>query len=314
MQQIIVPLDGSALAETILPYAALWARTTGAALTLVRLVAPTHTLHPWPEPTPLRARQEWERAECDQADAYLQGVAQCWAAPDLLIHWEVLTGEHIAEQIVTRAQAPDTAMIAMTTHGRSGWRRWMFGSIAHQVVQRAPVPLLLLRAHCTPARRGETPSLRTMVVPLDGSDVAEQALPLAEALAEAAHAEITLVTALPAVDDIGLATGGIEPMWMLADNYAMSQRQEAYLKKLAQRLQVNGRHVRTRCMVDAPAHAILDTRSARAADLVVMTTHGRSGLGEVVLGSVAQQVVNAADVPVLLVRAHPASAEQKGTG
>ena len=315
MQQIIVPLDGSALAETIMPCAAMWARTSGAALTLVMVVTPAHNLHPWPESTPLRARQEWERAERDQADAYLQGVAQRWAAPDLPLHWEVLIAEHIAEQIVMRAHTPDVAMIAMTTHGRSGWSEWAFGSIAQKVLHAAPVPLLLRRGRGdTSTATTTTPALRTILVPLDGSAFAEQALPLAQQLAQASNATLVLVAAVPPIGDMGLALAGVEPMWMLADSYATDDREKDYLNNIAQRVRATGITVHTCCMWDAPAQAILRTSTEEGADLVVMTTHGRTGVQRLWLGSVAHKVLHAADVPVLLVRAHAASTEEKATG
>ncbi len=313
MQQIIVPLDGSALAETIMPYAASFARATGAAVMLVMVVTPTHTLHPWPEPTPSSVRREWERAERDQADAYLQGVAQRWAAPDLLVHWEVLIAENIAEQIVRHACTPNVTLIAMTTHGRSGWSEWAFGSIAQKVLHGAPVPLLLLRAR-TPSAMPTTPSLRTILVPLDGSTFAEQALPRAQQLAHASGATLLLVAAVPPAGDMGLALAGVEPMWMLADSYATDEREKAYLSEIAQRVRATGITVHTRCVWNAPATAILDTNTDAGVDLVVMTTHGRTGVQRLWLGSVAHMVMHAADVPVLLVRAQAASAEEKATG
>jgi len=312
MQQIIVPLDGSALAETIMPYAASFARATGAALTLVMVVTAAHKLHPWPESTPLRARQEWERAERDQADAYLQGMAQRWAAPDVLVHWEVLIAEHIAEQIVRRGCAPHVTLFAMTTHGRSGWSEWAFGSIAQKVLHGAPVPLLLLRAHPTLALP-TTPSLGTILVPLDGSVFAEQALPLAQQLALASNATLLLVAAVPPIGDMGLALAGVEPMWMLADSYATDAREKAYLSAIAQRLQAIGITAHTCCVWDAPAQAILHTGTEEGTDLVVMTTHGRTGVQRLWLGSVAHKVLHAANVPVLLVRAQAASPGETAT-
>jgi nucleotide-binding universal stress UspA family protein len=218
----------------------------------------------------------------------LQGVAQRWAAPDLPLHWEVLIAEHIAEQIVMRAHTGDVAMIAMTTHGRSGWSEWAFGSIAQKVLHGAPVPLLLRRARTAPAVSA-TPALRTILVPLDGSAFAEQALPLAQQFAQASNVTLLLVAAMPPLDDMGLVLAGVEPMWMLADSYATDDREKDYLNNIAQRVRATGITVHTCCVWDAPAQAILRTSTEEGADLVVMTTHGRMGVQRLWLGSVWPQ-------------------------
>jgi nucleotide-binding universal stress UspA family protein len=310
MQQILVPLDGSVYVEAVVPYAALLARTTRAAITLTNVVAPAVHLHPWPEPTPRSARQAWEHNACVQAHTYLGQIAQRIGPHIPLVRRDVLVAEDVAAKIVAQAQAPDVALIAMTTHGRGGLNQWMVGSVAHKVLQGASVPLLLVRGNDTPPSSAPEPALRTILVPLDGSPFAEQALTVARSLAQANRAGLLLLAAVPPVDDIGLALGGIKPLWALADNHALEEDAQAYLDRVAGQLRADGFEVCTHCVAARPADAIVSSGTAQQADLIVMTTHGRTGLRRLWLGSVAHKVVHTAHTPVLLVRGQPAAGEQ----
>lgn len=121
-------------------------------------------------------------------------------------------------------------------------------------------------------------------MPLDGSALAEQALPLAQQLALAGNTTLMLVAAVPPIDDIGLAMAGVEPMWMLADNQATDEREKGYLSNIAQRLRATGITVHTRCVWGVPAKAILDTSTDVGVELVVMTTPWTHGCAALVVG------------------------------
>ncbi|MFN8499818.1 MAG: universal stress protein [Anaerolineae bacterium] len=135
---------------------------------------------------------------------------------------------------------------------------------------------------------------KSILVPLDGSELSEQALPLAKSIARGMNARLLL---LQAVHPLGLPNGPLNGHQIRAINEA-----EAYLAKIASDLLSDGIIADTAVMDASPAHAILDEIRLRGIDMVVMTTHGRSGLGRWVYGSVAEAVLHGSSVPVLLVR------------
>ncbi|MBI2322556.1 MAG: universal stress protein [Chloroflexi bacterium] len=139
-----------------------------------------------------------------------------------------------------------------------------------------------------------------VLVPLDGSATAEAAMPHAEALARQGGARLTLLRVLPPPDSYVIP----EAVFVDREQVMRSLEAEAlgYLRAVRERLEGGGLTVRTTTRVGDAATAILDTARAVGADLIVMATHGRSGLGRWALGSVADRVVRAAGVPVLLVR------------
>jgi nucleotide-binding universal stress UspA family protein len=305
-QHILVPLDGSALAETVVPHAEALARLMDRTLLLLHVVTPAEISQTrvWIATVPADLRREWEETRLSQIHTYLAAVATRLQAEGLHVRTEVLMDHDPAAAIVGRAERdPAVTLIAMATHGRSGLSRWMLGSVAAKVLQAAPKPLLLLRARQGAEMDVPEAGYRMIVVPLDGSAFAEQALEHAQVLAAASNADLVLVAAVPAVDDSGLAEAGVVPYWMEAACQAEHERVDHYLTHLAKRLALAGLRVHTRLVTGPPAEVILRAGAAEYADLIVMTTHGRSGLPRLWLGSVAAKVAQGAEVPLLLVRA-----------
>lgn len=319
MRRILVPLDGSTLAESVVPYVLEVARLTGAAVTLFQGVEPVErviddtavlqlqlmarTIESAGEPTeglPAPTAQDLERQATERAHTYLVTVAQRLSQTGLEVHTRTGQGP-AAEQIVEAAREFD--LVAMATHGRGGLGRWVYGSVADRVLRAAPVPVLLIRAtHEAPPARWRP---RRIMVPLDGSELAERALPPASALARRASAEVALIQSIywarMAVADYpygyGAAIGDAE----LLEEAEAGARD--YLAGISQRLTREGLTVVTEVRLDPAADAILAGAAEQHADLIVMSTHGRGGLGRWVLGSVADRVLRGATIPILLVRA-----------
>jgi nucleotide-binding universal stress UspA family protein len=139
---------------------------------------------------------------------------------------------------------------------------------------------------------------RAMIIPLDGSALAEQALAVALRLPGAAKATLVLVGAAPGRHDRDRSAA--EPAGPGTPDQA--EPLECYLRGVAQQLGADGFVARARLAIGAPAEAILRASSEEQADLIVMATHGRSGVSRLVLGSVAEEIVRHADLPVVLVR------------
>jgi nucleotide-binding universal stress UspA family protein len=290
-RRILVPLDGSATAETVLPQAIAMARAGGDELLLLRLVTPNEASQSpfWKATMPAYLRSEWEEAALGRADVELRAVAERVRAAGLRATSEVRGADDAAEGIIARADEDGTiGLVAMATHGRSGPGRWVFGSVAAKVLQAVATPLLLVRV------RGDSPaampvSYRELLVPLDGSEFAEQALAHARLVAGSTGAALTLLSVVGSAED---------------DAEAEIERATAaaYLERAAGPLRRDGLTVRTLVAAGAPAERILERAAEGRADLIVMATHGRSGWRRLWLGSVANKVVERAETPVLLVR------------
>ena len=307
--EILVPLDGSLVAETVLPQAVTLARALTGSLTLLRVTPPTLGAEPLAEAIQAPVITYRPRpVDRDQADSYLAGVAKQLEATGVPVRIVVLRGDPATAIVQYVQEAPDVRLIAMATHGRSGMSRWVFGSVAEKVLRAATVPLLLVR----PGDDGMAPPpvhalpYRTIVVPLDGSPFAEQALDQAYALAAATGASLLLVAVAPEPDEFLAAEVGDIPVWVLENRMAETERLQTYLQQQAARLINAGLTVEIQVVAGSPATAILDSAKEAAADLIVMATHGRSGLQRFWMGSVALKVVQSAPIPVLLVRAQEA--------
>lgn len=303
MINILVPLDGSELAERALPHARLLATTLQAGLLLVRVVTDREKdiLMAGYAANEERLEPEipWEQRALDElqlsAETYLQRQSNALRAVGLTVHARVCVGVP-AEQIVETAAERASICIVMSTHGYSGLRRWALGSVADKVVQSSRTPVLLVRAdHATAVEPSE---LRRVLVPLDGSQLSERALPLAAHLAERAGAQLELLQVVsPVVEAYPYAVVPSSVYETLCD------RARSGLQAIADRLQQRSIEVPTVVEIGFPAEAIVDEAHRRQADLIVMATHGRSGLRRWALGSVADRVLHAAKTPLLLVHA-----------
>lgn len=282
-RSILVPLDTSALSEEILASVATVARATGQRLHLVHVVAPAESLLAISDPALIDpdAAVRWQATETERAQRYLADVAVRLHTCDLDVDASVLVAPDIVGALMEQIREHSAGLLAMTTHGTSGFRHWALGSVAEQLLHRSPIPLLLLRArHVTAAFTAPAP-IRALLVPLDGSTVAEQALPIASDLARALDARIILAS--------------------VSDDHATSA---SMLREPGERLRADGLEVQ-RVQADGdPAHMIEQLAAENAADLIVMTTHGRSTWARLMIGSVAGQLVRLAERPILLIRGH----------
>jgi nucleotide-binding universal stress UspA family protein len=298
--RILVPLDGSRLSEQSLPYAMTLSQRLPAELVLFSAVAiPSDVLEALAKaalaPEPLFEELEIEAGE------YLEAVTHHLSKADLNVSHVVLRSR-AAEAIVEYAEQADIQLIVMASHGLGGLERWMHGSVAEKVLQSASVPVLLVRA-----KEGITQKLlearpcRRVLVPLDGSKLAEQVLPTIIPIAAALGCEVTLLRVL-VVDTSGPFTG----RWYLPQNSSFEtadQDARSYLERLASHVERQGVRVSTATQLGPVAKSIVDYAEGHDVDLIAMCTHGRTGIARWALGSVADRVLRAGDKPVLLVRA-----------
>lgn len=294
--KMLVPLDVTRDAETALPLAETLARQLDAEIVLLAVVPDDASLAPMlGHYDEVLARMRETRRVA--ARTYLDRIRERLLRDGLPASAEIRDGL-IAKTIVEAAGNTGAGLIVMATHGRMGPERWFLGSVADEVVRTAEVPVLLVR----PAESGAAPAgaPTDILVPLDGSSFAERALPVATGLAAAFKAPITLVRTVPTgwwSTDGGVYSGLPEVI------EAVEAEAREYLEATAGKLKAEGLEVATKfALFAAPDLELEVLANAAQRPLVVMTSHGRSGLGRVVLGSVADRVVRGSSAPVLVMR------------
>jgi nucleotide-binding universal stress UspA family protein len=290
-RSILVPLDGSAFGEHALPFALSLARRSGAQL---------HLAHVHGLPAPIRADAndaELRGYERMYLDGLVQRIEARWDVP---ITTRLLDGP-VAQTLHEYAIACQADLMVMTTHGRGALSRFWLGSIADTVIRQVALPLLLIRPQEQPLDIAHEPNLKHILIPLDGSALAEHMLTHATALGQIIQAEYTLLQAIEPVT-IGYGT---ELYGVAVDTQAIEQlrtQAQAYLDRLAVGLRVDGRRFQTAAVIDLATTAILNYAHEHAVDLIALETHGRSGLARWLVGGVADKVIRGATVPVLLHR------------
>jgi nucleotide-binding universal stress UspA family protein len=297
--RMLIPLDGSKLAENVLPYARVMARALDLRVELVSVVdsmdfaRTTHAGH-------VRDFDPLIEAATQEGKRYLEGTARSFGGTE--VNYAVERG--LADQIIIEKAARDKGtLIAMATRGRSGIHRWLMGSVAEKVLRGATNPLLLVRGDEEGKSDGEA-TLKSIVVPLDGSKMAETVLPRAVDLAKKLGLEIVLTRAY----QIPLSAYGGADTAFIPNNEGLLTlvREEAgaYLETKVNELHQNGvEKVSSILLVGSGADEIIDLARGTPDNLIAMCTHGRSGVKRWALGSVTEKVVRHSGDPVLVVRA-----------
>ncbi|MFN8557827.1 MAG: universal stress protein [Dehalococcoidia bacterium] len=301
---VLVPLDGSQTAEAALPYAEAIVRAARCRLVLMSVVdlESRRSLIVPPE-----AGEQVEAIQRERLTAYLHGVVNAMDGRGIIAQSMLRGGEPAAEIIAAEAEL-GVAMVVMATHGRGGLRRFLIGSVADKVMRTGACPTLLVQ----PNEQAGAPKivrLRNFLVPLDGSPLAEQALEPATELARATGARLTLVRVEPWLSVLTAPYGYVPDVTRLDEEAGAAA--ERYLDDVAQRLPdvVRGAKVVLR---GVPSRDLLAYAQGGGADLVIMTTHGRGGLGRLVMGSMADTMVRSG-VPTLLIRpAEPVKGDTAG--
>lgn len=303
--QILVPLDGSELAEKALPHAIALAQATSGGLTLLRIVQPITFIDPIGGALP-PSPALWEvwAGEPQLALDYLQAVADKLRDTELVVQTTVLEGDPASEIVSYAEKHPEVSRVVMSSHGRSGLGRWVMGSVAEKVLHASPVPLLVVRPESDEPDEAAlaVPEYKTILVPLDGSELAEKALGEAQTLAEKMGATVVLVSVASTPFDLVLAKRRGAEAWSPTPWDEAAQHLKSKLDAVSRRLEAEHLVVEARLTYGDPADEILKLSEELGADIIVMATHGRGGLAGLLIGSVATRVVQAARVPVLLVR------------
>jgi nucleotide-binding universal stress UspA family protein len=298
-RSILVPVDGSRLAEQAVPIALAIAERAHSKVSLV-LVHQIHQPHVLMEPAHVYTRTEaaLQKTERDYLRALVSRVRQSMgrAVSSAMLKGRVAVT--LAEYV--KDLSPD--LVVMTTHGRGGVRRAWLGSVADQLIRSLDVPILLVRAG-PPESTGSPANFGEILVPLDGSPLAEAALEPAMVIARLWDAEISLVQI---VQPVLLATDPLLPLPSWYDDQLTTVERDAaqdYLRDVAERLREQGVKASGVAVIGGGvAEELLSLARPGRVGLLAMATHGRGGVRRLMLGSVADKLVRGAEVPLLVCR------------
>lgn len=282
---ILVPLDGSEAAEHALPHAASIARRSGARIALVHAMPETGTAEPADAYGPGNDGRE-------KALAYLQEARRRLAeVVDVTVTTTVIHGRP-EDRLVEHIEGTDVDLVVVTAHGWGPLSAAWLGGVAEHVVRTSPTPVLLVRPGEGGARLDEERAFHRILVPLDGSSFAEGVLGSATAMGRLMGAEYRLLQVVRPALHRGAA-----------DDVKRQEAAKRYLARVWERLAQEPALWHTKVVVDVDAAStILRHAEEVGADLIALTTRGRSGLARLFLGSVADKVVRGAGVPVLVQR------------
>jgi len=279
--RVLIPLDGSPLSEQVIPYAVTIAQLFQCSVELICAVDD--------EDLPAEAIAELEQSR----KACLRRVANALAESlKPVVH---CVHGHPAQVIVDEAERLPDTLITMATHGYSGMQRWLLGSVAHKVVQVVDCPVLLLPSGATSPSGGPV-ELERVIVPLDGSELAEQILPHVRQLSLALDMEVILVRAFnPSFPG---STVRMQEVSKIVHDAA-----EHYLQRITQQLRDQGlTTVSYKVLRGIPAEQITQFALDTPNSITAMCTHGRHGVGRWLLGSVTDAVIHSSEEPVLVIR------------
>ncbi len=298
LQRILVPLDGSEQAEAVLPYVNAIAVNLESQVTILHAIGGSRAVADLPG-TDRDRRSYLERIQADSeklAEAYLQRQVVQFQQLGVQISKSIVFGRP-AEVIVEQGGEGGHDLVAMATRGRSDPEAATLGGAASHVLNNTTVPLLLVRK--STALAGSVARIRELLGPLDTSGLAESVLGLVEELAGGLDLRVSLVAALPTLSQLYLGAELVAHPEKILDR---SERElEEYLEGVANRLQSRGVGVNAKVLHGDPAQVVVEESAGRDDRVIVMATHGRTGVGRWVLGSVTDKVVRTGESPVIVV-------------
>ena len=294
--RLLIPLDGSKTAEAALPYGRTLARTLKIPVELLSIVDIAVLAS-----QVFRGSGYFEPIVAESArstEEYLKRIAKTF--PDHEVKCTVEKGK--AEDVIIEEAGSDATLTAMATHGRSGFNRLLLGSVAEKVLRSSINPLLLIRASEEAKSEGYA-ALRSVIVPLDGSELAEIVLPTVVWLANALKLETLLLRAYHIPINTYAGMEDYYPVDHERISFALRSEAQSYLESKVGELKRNGIERVSFAIAEGSGAGEIVRLGQRTPDnLIAMCTHGRSGVKRWVLGSVTEKVVRLSGDPVLIIR------------
>jgi nucleotide-binding universal stress UspA family protein len=306
-RSVLVPLDGSPFAEQALPFATALAARAGAILQVAMVHGPLSGLVAAIDIPQIQIELELERRREEQS--YLDGVTTRLEVGNAFPVTSVLLDGAVAATLAEQVVSSAADLVVMTTHGRGPMSRLWLGSVADYLVRHLSVPILLIRPSAE--RPVRAPTIHKILVPLDGTGFAERVLDPALEIGRLMGAEYTLLAVVepppPAVEP------GLPLTFPIDGDFEERLRAvaEGFLTRVATGLGAKGHRVSTQVLSAlSAAQGVLDTAASGGFDLIAIATHGAGGMRRLILGSVADKVIRAGSLPVLVL--HPETTQSAG--
>ncbi len=301
---ILIPHDGSALADTALPYAAAFTRATGLPLELLRVLEELRPIFDTEGRELIWIDPEQPRAEVSSPEI-LGPTAAKLSEQGITVKTVVRVGDP-RNEILAEADSLDRPLILLASHGRGGLSRLVMGSVANRVMQLSTHPVMLVRSQASEHQPDQV-SIKRIAVPLDGSKLSEKALPYATDLAESLGARLHLVRVAETYrDEVPETPTRIftSPSYRaMLDQFEVLEREaQEYLEGMTTHLGRDAITVTWEVLSGDPWRQLLRYAERDDPDLIVMTTHGRGGLARWFYGSVSDRLITSVTTPLLLIR------------
>jgi nucleotide-binding universal stress UspA family protein len=282
-RKILVPLDGSIVAEAALAYAGLIAGRNKAELVLL-------TVCDRDNETTTRPRQ-----------AYLEQKAEELRAEGLTVSTAVVCGNTV-EQIAVYAVRNKIDLLTISSRGYSGFKRLLLGSVAGKVIDYVKIPILLVKG----GKAGkEKPELKRILLPMDGSQFSETSVPYAQSVMGGTDAEIVLLTVAEPPSVPSDRSANIKPSWEEYRDALVAEVKEqatVYLERVRTTFADEKTKVKLLIEMGKPAESIMKAAGREQVHLIALSSHGRTGAERVLYGSVARRLIDESGIPLLLIR------------
>lgn len=305
-KRMLIPLDGSEVAEVVFPYVEYLAGRLGFGVVFLHISSPA-----------LKEYQPMIKAYMDHAaDVVRAGAIRLQQSyPDapvrpVPVQVNMVHG-YPADEILRYSEEERADLVVLASHGRSGRKQWALGSVADKVLRSSRIPVFLVPFGAGGRPDGGEWSARTMIVPLDGSELAETVLPHVEALAGQGGKEGMEVVLVRACEPPAIPTYYSPELSQIPLHWGEYAEQETaqckkvaaeYLVGVEKNLRDAGMNVRSEVLVGKASDEIVDYASKTPDALIVMATHGRSGLSRLVYGSVALNILVGVTNPIFLIK------------
>jgi nucleotide-binding universal stress UspA family protein len=295
-EHILLPLDGSKLAERVLPHAVTISKAFGSTLTLVRVIYQDEAADQHGMTNPM----DWQMRK-SEADAYLQSVQKRLREVDLESEIQILEGRP-AEQIIEFAKSEDVNLIILSSHGKSGPSAWNINSTVQKVLLRAFMPVMIIRAYRAEHQALESVTYKRLFLPLDGSIRAECILPLAASICQMQGSNVLLTHIVeepklprqtPLTDEVKSLTGQLREINI--------QEAEKYFDNIKQQFPPENVEIliESSKKPTIALHNIIDRENV---DLVLLSAHGYSGENRWPYGKIALNFIAYGTTPLIIIQ------------
>jgi nucleotide-binding universal stress UspA family protein len=294
-EKILLPLDGSQTAEIAIPYALEMAGRLNANLSILHVEGPQH----------VQFHHMHEVYISGMVESIEKEIKRRWRGSTVKVKGEILAGDDPAHIVYDYVIDNDIGLVVMATHGGSGFKSWILGSVTNKLVRALWSPTLVIRAGGSETIKQKGKLFDRILLPLGTSEGSRTAIPFAEELA----VKLKLKVSLYRMARSNYSYAGMEGMvYPVGINFTRIDRNEeqrswSYLNSIAKKMREKDIPVTYSAELgNDPAYGIIEAATKVKADMILMSTHGNSKLAKWVFGSITEKVLNQTNLPLLLVR------------